>query len=244
MDNLDRTNVVQSLLARRSLLFQLSAEKQVDLENVLETPWKSFESRFKTLWVNNANAMSFNYAGTGALKVDFTKTGKRTFKGMMDDAMNSCMRYYLNNFTDGVKQDAIDLILLNYQPDILANSPFSHKCATDNLWSSVTKSFVLFVSIFVILMLAVPPILTQVILKTGININLHLFHDKNFNMNYITGEETDFESTEMKLKHLSLHLLVAISLTFLVLLIVIYKIMKVGSSIGESLVVKPELLPL
>jgi hypothetical protein len=42
---------------------------------VLETQWKSFEKIFKTVWANNANAMSLGYAGTGALKVDFTKTG-------------------------------------------------------------------------------------------------------------------------------------------------------------------------
>ena len=42
---------------------------------VLDSPWKNFESIFKTVWANNANAMSFAYAGTGALKVDFTKTG-------------------------------------------------------------------------------------------------------------------------------------------------------------------------
>ena len=40
---------------------------------------------------------------TGALKVDFTKTGKRTFAGMIDDGLNSVMRYYINNFTDGVR---------------------------------------------------------------------------------------------------------------------------------------------
>ena len=147
MDNLDRTNVVQSLLARRSLILQTGTEKEVDLTKVLETPWKQFEKTFKSVWVNNANAISMGYAGknhslshnhfhfpsinimayvliiynlsgTGALKVDFTKTGKRTFSGMIDDAVNSCMRYYINNFTDGVKQDAIDILLLNYQPGL------------------------------------------------------------------------------------------------------------------------------
>jgi hypothetical protein len=43
---------------------------------VLDSPWKNFEKIFKTVWANNANAMSFAYAGTGALKVDFTKTGQ------------------------------------------------------------------------------------------------------------------------------------------------------------------------
>lgn len=68
MDNLDRTNVVQSLFARRSLLMQL--EQQVALQgNVLESPFKDFEKIFKDVWGNNADAISIYYSGTGALKV-------------------------------------------------------------------------------------------------------------------------------------------------------------------------------
>ena len=69
--------------------------------HVLNSPWKSFEKVYKGIWANNADAISIGYAGTGALKVDFTKTGKRTVKGMINDGVNSCIRYYVNNFTDG-----------------------------------------------------------------------------------------------------------------------------------------------
>lgn len=102
MDNLDRTNVVQSLFARRSLIMQLG--HMALLENnsyIMNTPFKSFEKIYKSVWANNADAISVGYAGTGALKVDFTKTGKRTLKGMINDGLNSCMRYYINNLTDG-----------------------------------------------------------------------------------------------------------------------------------------------
>ena len=95
MDNLDRTNVVQSLFGRRSLIMQLGKTDALDItgnNSVLESPWKNFEKVFKTVWANNANAMSMMYAGTGALKVDFTKTGKRTWKGMVDDGVNSIVR--------------------------------------------------------------------------------------------------------------------------------------------------------
>ena len=44
--------------------------------------------------------MSFLYSGTGALKTDFTRTGKRTFLGMLNDARNSITRYFINNFFD------------------------------------------------------------------------------------------------------------------------------------------------
>lgn len=38
------------------------------------------------------------YAGTGALKSGFTRTGKRTLGGLIDDGVKSITRYYLNNF--------------------------------------------------------------------------------------------------------------------------------------------------
>lgn len=157
MDNLDRTNVVQSLFARRSLIMQLN---KTDLlapgVSVLDTPWKSFEKIYKTVWANNADAMSFGYAGTGALKVDFTKTGKRTFKGMFNDGVNSCMRFYINNFTDGVKQDAIDLVLGFYRPDPTAPSPFTPRPDQESLADNVTKAFVLMMIIFSTFLLLSP----------------------------------------------------------------------------------------
>ena len=54
------------------------------------------------------------YAGTPALKTDFTRTGKRTLAGMASDLHNSAVRYYKNNFSDGFRQDAIDVFLGNY----------------------------------------------------------------------------------------------------------------------------------
>lgn len=44
------------------------------------------------------------------MKSGFTRTGKRTIGGMVDDGLKFVMRYYLNNFQDGRKQDALDLI--------------------------------------------------------------------------------------------------------------------------------------
>lgn len=71
IDNLDRTNVVQSMIARRSLLIQLNKTYNKDV--VLDSPFSEFERDFKCLWANNADALSLIYSGTGALKVDFTK---------------------------------------------------------------------------------------------------------------------------------------------------------------------------
>ncbi len=157
MDNLDRTNVVQSLFARRSLLIQLGKDYLLtDDKNVLNSPFKPFEKIYKSIWANNANAISMLYAGTGALKVDFTKTGKRTIKGMIDDGINSCMRYYINNFTDGMKQDSIDLLLGNYRPDITLPSPFVTRVGQETLASNGTKAFVMMMLIFSVLLLLSP----------------------------------------------------------------------------------------
>ena len=41
--------------------------------------------------------------------------GKRTFGGKLDDGYKSLMRYYLNNFQDGRKQDSLDLITGTYR---------------------------------------------------------------------------------------------------------------------------------
>ena len=57
-----------------------------------------------TVWSDHANFISMAYAGTGALKTDFTRTGKRTRKGLLEDGWNSVMRYLKNNFFDGARQ--------------------------------------------------------------------------------------------------------------------------------------------
>jgi len=69
------------------------------------------EEAFRNIWTNNADQMSFLYSGTGALKTDFTRTGKRTILGALNDGRNSIKRYFINNFFDAYNQNSIDLIL-------------------------------------------------------------------------------------------------------------------------------------
>uniref|UniRef100_A0A8C1HLR6 SAC1 like phosphatidylinositide phosphatase b n=1 Tax=Cyprinus carpio carpio TaxID=630221 RepID=A0A8C1HLR6_CYPCA len=106
MDCLDRTNVIQSLLARREVNSCL-----VDLRC---HSWPFCSALFPAAWADNANACAKQYAGTGALKTDFTRTGRRTQWGLLMDGWNSMIRYYKNNFSDGFRQDSIDLFLGNY----------------------------------------------------------------------------------------------------------------------------------
>lgn len=69
-----------------------------------------FEEIFRDAWTNNANVISLLYSGTPALKTDFTRTGKRTWKGAIDDGINSVKWYYINQFTDGFNQDGLDFL--------------------------------------------------------------------------------------------------------------------------------------
>ncbi|XP_076157658.1 phosphatidylinositol-3-phosphatase SAC1-A [Alosa pseudoharengus] len=116
MDCLDRTNVIQSLLARRSLQNQLQRMGVLNVGQKIDEQ-ADFEKIYKNAWADNADACAKQYAGTGALKTDFTRTGKRSQWGLVMDGWNSMIRYYKNNFSDGYRQDSIDLFLGNYTVD-------------------------------------------------------------------------------------------------------------------------------
>ena len=62
------------------------------------------------VWADHGDTVSCAYAGTGALKSDFTRTGKRSKQGLLQDGVNSVMRYIKNNFFDGDRQDAFDIL--------------------------------------------------------------------------------------------------------------------------------------
>lgn len=113
IDCLDRTNVVQSLLGRRNV-----QEVFIELAIVNEDEnVEAFERLFKDMWADHADVISLQYSGTAALKTDFTRTGQRTKMGIVRDALNSVVRYCSNYFTDGSRQDAVDLFLGNYVVD-------------------------------------------------------------------------------------------------------------------------------
>lgn len=116
IDCLDRTNVVQSMLARRSLTDVLQKLGILRPGQSVEQQY-AFEALFKSVWADNADYVSVQYSGTGALKTDYTRTGKRTQLGALRDGVNSLTRYYKNNFTDGFRQDALDLFLGHYIVD-------------------------------------------------------------------------------------------------------------------------------
>lgn len=106
MDCLDRTNVVQSASAGQTLQRQL---EELGLSINLQTDPKT--SWFNTLWADNGDAISKQYAGTAALKGDFTRTRKRNWTGALSDFSLTLNRYYNNIFGDYFLQTCISYYL-------------------------------------------------------------------------------------------------------------------------------------
>jgi len=109
MDNLDRTNVVQASLARWTLNRQLRELGILSPEGSIDD-FEAVSKDFREMWADHADAIAKAYGGSGALKSDFTRTNKRTRKGLIEDGFKSTTRYLKNNFFDGAKQDGFDLV--------------------------------------------------------------------------------------------------------------------------------------
>ncbi|KAJ7271919.1 SacI homology domain-containing protein [Mycena haematopus] len=117
IDCLDRTNVVQSAFARYVLNNQLGA---VALLNPVMDGRTETDNVFNDVWANNGDAISRAYAGTSALKGDFTRTGKRDLGGMLNDGVNSLARMYTSTFSDWFCQAVIDFMLGNRTLSVFA----------------------------------------------------------------------------------------------------------------------------
>lgn len=70
IDCLDRTNVVQSVLAENALEAQL---REMGVLKAQSEDAPKLHHSFKHLWADNADAISTQYSGTSALKTDFTR---------------------------------------------------------------------------------------------------------------------------------------------------------------------------
>ncbi len=113
MDCLDRTNVVQSAIAGWALEQQLNdLGLHIDLKTDLKTQW------FNTLWADNGDAISKQYAGTAALKGDFTRTRKRNWTGALSDGYLTLNRYWNNMIGDYFLQTCINYYLGNEGPGV------------------------------------------------------------------------------------------------------------------------------
>jgi len=108
MDCLDRTNVAQSGFGQYLLQRDLASEGYtIDLLHDESTTW------FNTLWADNGDAISRQYASTAALKGDFTRTRRRDYRGALNDFSLTLTRYYNNMVNDYFSQAVIDVLLGN-----------------------------------------------------------------------------------------------------------------------------------
>ncbi|KAA8894626.1 SacI homology domain-containing protein [Sphaerosporella brunnea] len=114
MDCLDRTNVVQSGVARRALESQL-ASLGIELKDNDRTEW------FNIIWADNGDAISKQYASTAALKGDFTRTRKRNLQGALTDFGLTMTRYFTNIISDYFTQAAIDFLLGNVTAQVFSD---------------------------------------------------------------------------------------------------------------------------
>jgi hypothetical protein len=130
VDCLDRTNLVQSALAKAVLHTQLTRLAMLAPDATLPLP---IRRAFQALWANNGDAISRQYAGTSALKGDYTRTGERRLAGVVRDSYNSASRYYLNRFRDAYRQAAIDTLLGRpvAEPDLQSPDSEGHGVLTE-----------------------------------------------------------------------------------------------------------------
>ncbi|KAL4352456.1 hypothetical protein GQ457_06G005990 [Hibiscus cannabinus] len=123
IDCLDRTNVTQSYFAQKSLNIQLQ-RLGAFASNEYISMFPEDYLKFRTLWAEQGDEISLEYAGTHALKGDLVRYGKQTVAGLIKDGMSALSRYYMNNFHDGIRQDALDLVSGRYNVSKSNPSPF------------------------------------------------------------------------------------------------------------------------
>lgn len=104
LDCLDRTNLVQTIISQYIMEMFLMRIRE-------RQPTSDFWARHSILWADCGDALSKIYAGTGALKSSYTRSGKSSLAGMVADLRKSAQRLYINNFEDKGRQETIDMLL-------------------------------------------------------------------------------------------------------------------------------------
>ncbi|KAK8457729.1 hypothetical protein SEVIR_3G235500v4 [Setaria viridis] len=142
VDCLDRTNVTQSMIGRKLLESQLQRIGVFGANDTVSN-FLDFDANYKVLWANHGDAISTQYSGTPALKGDFVRYGKRTTQGILNDLWNALARYYLNNFVDGTKQDAMDLLQGHYISSVRRDMAPTSKAGLLENYASFRLAFAL-----------------------------------------------------------------------------------------------------
>ncbi|PWN26057.1 hypothetical protein BDZ90DRAFT_214896, partial [Jaminaea rosea] len=106
LDCLDRSGVAASAFGRHMLLSQLASLGIA----VQPKDNPAFDYAFNDAWANNGDQISQCYAGSRALKGDFTRTGRRNWTGVFNDATASVYRLVQGAVTDFWRQTVISFV--------------------------------------------------------------------------------------------------------------------------------------
>ncbi|CAH9129772.1 unnamed protein product [Cuscuta epithymum] len=115
IDCLDRTNVAQYAYGLEALGRQLHAMALTDKPKV--DPSSSIASALMDMYQSMGDALAQQYGGSAAHNTVFPeRQGKWKATTQSREFLKSIKRYYSNAYTDGEKQDAINLFLGYFQP--------------------------------------------------------------------------------------------------------------------------------
>lgn len=115
IDCLDRTNVAQYAYGLEALVRQLHA---MDLTDCLKVDHdSSLAAALMEMYQSMGDALAQQYGGSAAHNTVFPeRQGKWKATTQSREFLKSIKRYYSNTYTDGEKQDAINLFLGYFQP--------------------------------------------------------------------------------------------------------------------------------
>lgn len=105
VDCLDRTNSMQYFIGRDILRLQLEDAGVTGRENV-----GLYEEAFKTLFYENGNNLSIQYAGTKAQGSYFITHGQKHILGSLYDCYSSVTRYFINRYRQGQLHNTYEVL--------------------------------------------------------------------------------------------------------------------------------------
>lgn len=115
IDCLDRTNVAQYAYGLAALGRQLHAMRLADVPKV--DPDSSIAAALMDMYLSMGDALAQQYGGSAAHNTVFPeRQGKWKATTQSREFLKSIKRYYSNAYTDGEKQDAINLFLGYFKP--------------------------------------------------------------------------------------------------------------------------------
>jgi hypothetical protein len=73
----------------------------------------AFIKKFRNIWADNGDAVSYHYTGTGSTHTDITRDGRRGMLGNIKHKYKTVTRFYNQNFWDFYKMRVVNQLLGN-----------------------------------------------------------------------------------------------------------------------------------